>query len=538
MTSSPETPKRPRALLAAVVLASAVVSGGWLVEHGLAGNRLAPNNGGARLFEQVFQRVSRDFVDTLPDSTLYTRAIDGLVSGLRDPHSAYLSPDLLARLSERTSGRYAGVGAQIDVRDGWVTIVAPMPGGPAVDAGILTGDRIIEVDGKPLHGVTVEEAQKALRGTPGSVVRVSIERPGIAAPIKFALTRREIRVRSVQHAAILRNHVGYVALTIFSEESEPDLRRTIDSLRTAGMTSLIFDLRGDPGGLLDQGVGIADLFLNAGQKIVSMRGRTSDASRSFEDRATQPWPNMPIVALVDNNSASAAEIVAGALQDHDRAVIVGTTTYGKGSAQNVFPLGNGGAVKLTTALWYTPSGRSINKARPTSTDDVVGPLPQSDTLKKRPEFKTDAGRTVLGGGGITPDVIVPPAKITGADSAFAASLDNKVTQYRDALTDYALSLKSSKAITSPDFIVTPEMRAEFLRRLQARGVKVDPMIYNAASTLVDRQLGSEIARYVFGDAVDYARRLRTDATVNKALELIDGTATQADLLRRVPNNKP
>jgi carboxyl-terminal processing protease len=520
-------------LLAAVVLASALVSGGWLVERGLVGGRFAANTGGAQLFEEVYQRISRDFVDTLPDSTLYTRAIDGLVTELHDPHSTYLSPQLLARLSERTSGRYAGVGAQIDVRDGWVTIVAPMPGGPAVDAGILTGDRIVEVDGKPLRDVSIEEAQKALRGTPGSVVRVSIERPGIATPLKFALTRREIKLRSVQHAAIIRDGIGYVALTIFSEESVPDLRRTIDSLRSAGMKSLIFDLRGDPGGLLDQGVGVADLFLDAGERIVTMRGRTPDVSRSYDDRATQPWPSMPIVVLVDYNSASAAEIVAGALQDHDRALIVGTTTYGKGSAQNVFPLNNGGAVKLTTALWFTPSGRSINRQRPGTDGISVLPIDSADTTK-RPQFKTDAGRTVLGGGGITPDVIVTPPGLTPAESIFASALGSKVPQFRDALTDYALSLKSAKTITSPEFVVTPAMRGELLRRMRSRGITMDSATYDAASNLVERQIGTEIARYVFGDAVEYARRLRTDAAVNKALELIAGAASPRDLLARAP----
>ena len=300
--------------------------------------------------------VARDFVDTIPDSTLYTRAVDGLVEELHDPHSNYLSPQLLAKLSERTTGRYAGVGAQIDVRDGWLTIVAPLPGGPAVEAGILTGDRIIEVDGKSLRGVSIEEAQKALRGPPGTVVKLTVGRGGLTTPLKFALTRREIHVRSVQHAQMVTDRVGYVALTIFSEESAVDLRHAIDSLRTAGMTSLIFDLRSDPGGLLDQGVGIADMFLNSGQRIVSMRGRTPDATRVYDDRAPERWPQMPIVVLVDGNAASASEIVAGALQDHDRALLLGSTTYGKGSAQNVFPLSNGGAVKLTTALWYTPSG--------------------------------------------------------------------------------------------------------------------------------------------------------------------------------------
>src|SRR3954465_2113755 len=167
MTMGNEGPRRPRALLAGVVLSSALVSGGWLVEHGLISKSGGPSNR-ARMFEEVYRHVARDFVDTIPDSTLYTRAVDGLVEELHDPHSNYLSPQLLARLSERTTGRYAGIGAQIDVRDGWVIVVAPMAGGPAIDAGIQTGDRIVEVDGKPLHGASVEEAQKALRGLPGT----------------------------------------------------------------------------------------------------------------------------------------------------------------------------------------------------------------------------------------------------------------------------------------------------------------------------------------------------------------------------------
>jgi carboxyl-terminal processing protease len=288
------------------------------------------------------------------------------------------------------------------------------------------------------------------------------------------------------------------------------------------------DLRLDPGGLLDQGVGVADLFLGAGQRIVSMRGRTPDASRVYDDRAPEAWPNMPLVVLVDNNSASASEIVAGALQDHDRAVVVGTTTYGKGSAQNVFPLNNGGAVKLTTALWFTPSGRSINRARKTE-DDAP---PPDTTDAKRPRYKTDAGRTVLGGGGITPDIIVSPQSVAAADSAFIRAIDAKVTQYRDALTDYALSLKASRAITSPDFTVTPAMRAELLRRMQARGITVDAAIYERASGLIDRMLSAEILRYVFGDAAEFTRRMRDDPAVKQALDLLNGAATQKDLLTR------
>lgn len=518
---------RSRALFAAVILSCALVSGGWLVTRGLVGVRSSrASTANAQMFGEVYQRVARLYVDTLTDSTLIARTINGLVNELHDPHSSYLSPQLYTRLSERTSGRYAGVGAQVDVRDGWITIVAPLPGGPALDAGVQAGDRILTVDGKPMRGVPLDEAQKALRGPVGSQVTVRVERPGVATPIDFTLSRREIRVRSVQHAMLFPGGVGYVALTIFSQESARDMKVAIDSLRAAGMTSLILDLRGDPGGLLDQGVGVADLFLDPGQAVVSIKGRTEGSSHAFADEAPQPWPKMPLAVLVDSNSASASEIVAGALQDHDRALLLGTTTYGKGSAQNVFPLSNGGAVKLTTALWYTPSGRSINRSRDTSEAPVL------DSAKRRPAYKTDAGRTVLGGGGITPDVILPMAGMSRGDSAFQHMLGNAVPKFRDALTDYGLSLKASHAITSPDFAVTPEMRAELKRRMQARGIKVDDTVYAGASGLVDRLLAYEIARYSFGERGEYARRLRDDPMVEAARRIVAGAPTQQELLAR------
>ena len=524
---------RSRAMFAVVVLSCALVSGGWFVERGLLGNSKVPAVNGGRLFDQVFERVSRAYVDTLADSALYRKAIDGLVSELGDPHSAYLSPKLMATLSERTSGRYAGIGAQIDIRDGWITIVAPMPGGPALDAGIRAGDRIVEVNGAELRGVTVEMAQKALRGAAGSVVRLTMQRPGVAAPLQFALTRKEVRVRPVSHAMLLSDSVGYVSLAIFSQEAAGDLRRAIDSLRAAGMKRLVFDLRGDPGGLLDEGVAVSDLFLNAGQGIVSMKGRTPDASRSYADRAAQPWPDLPVAVLVDGNTASAAEIVAGALQDHDRALLLGTTTYGKGSAQTVFPLGSssGGALKLTIALWYTPSGRSINRPRADGSDGSPDSAP-------RPKYKTDDGRTVLGGGGITPDIEIAIDRSRGSDSLFDQALGKHITEFRDALTDYARTLEGTRVVTSPNFAVTPEMRGEVWKRMKARGVVMDSMTYVGAAPLVDRVLGYEITRYVFGPDAEFQRRLRDDATLTRALTVVRGAKTQRELLQRAANQTP
>ena len=522
---------RSRAMFAIVVLSCALVSGGWFVERGLVGKTTQQPVSGGRLFDQVYERVAHAYVDTLADSALYRKAIDGLVSELGDPHSAYLSPKLMATLSERTSGRYAGIGAQIDIRDGWITIVAPLPGGPALEAGIRAGDRIVEVNGAELRGVTVEEAQKTLRGQPGSVVRLTMERPGVATPLKFALTRKEVRVRPVSHALLLGDGVGYVSLAIFSQEAAGDLRRAIDSLRAAGMKTLVFDMRGDPGGLLDEGVAVSDLFLNAGQSIVSMKGRTPEASRSYADRASQLWPDLPVAVLVDSNTASAAEIVAGALQDHDRALLLGTTTYGKGSAQTVFPLGTSGALKLTIALWYTPSGRSINRPR----TDADAPAPDSTP---RPKYKTDAGRTVLGGGGITPDIQIAIDRSRGADSLFDQALGKHITEFRDALTDYARSLEATRSVPSPTFAVTPEMRAELWKRMKARGVVMDSTTYAAAAPLVDRVLGYEIARYVFGPDAEFQRRLRDDSTLNRALSIVRGATTQRELLQRAANQTP
>ncbi|HEY4307050.1 MAG TPA: S41 family peptidase [Gemmatimonadaceae bacterium] len=519
---------RSRALLAGAVLATAVVSGGWLVERGLVGSRPSTTDR-ARMFNQVMQHIARDYVDTLSDSTIYTHAAEGLLGELHDPHTAYLSPKLYKSLTERTEGKYAGIGANVDVRDAWPTVVQPLPGGPAMGAGIQAGDRITEVDGQPMHGKTNEEFQKMLRGAPGSTVGLTVERPGVATALKFELTRREIHVGSVQHPTLLDASIGYVALTIFSDSSLVDLRRAIDSLRTAGMKTLIFDLRGNPGGLVAQGVGISDLFLDAHQRILTIRGRTPETTESFDDPASQPYPNLPIVVLVDSNTASAAEIVAGALQDHDRAVLLGTTTYGKGSAQNIFQLSDGGAAKLTTALWFTPSGRSINKKRDFDDDD---PAADSSAKNVRPKFKTDDGRTVLGGGGITPDVMYKSAVRPASDTVFQRALGKQIPQFSDALTDYALSIKTSQSVTSQDFVVTPEMRAELLRRMRARGIKIDDATYVAATSLIDRVVGYEVARYVFGDQAVFMRRLRDDAVMAKALVFARGATSQKDLLDR------
>jgi carboxyl-terminal processing protease len=530
---------RSRAIIVVAALGAALVSGGWLLQRGAGGATGGGPFEGARLFDNVLTHVERYYVDTVDSQHLYEKAVEGMLYELHDPHSVFLNPTRLGRLTESTTGMYGGLGIQIDIRDGWITIIAPLPGSPAERAGIETGDRIVAIDGKSTRGLTSDEATKTLRGEPGTEIRLTIERPGVDAQMPFKLVRRAIHTPAVRRVTMLRPGIGYVDINVFSDSTANELRRAIDSLSRRGMHALVLDLRGNPGGLLDQGVGVSDLFLDTGKEIVSMRGRTRDANRAFSDRAPQRWPSLPIVLLQDRGSASASEIVAGALQDHDRAVIVGTTSYGKGSAQSVFPMTGGSALKLTTALWYTPSGRSINRPRtPVSADDDEGDddgesdSTQTDSAAAPHRYRTDAGRVVYGGGGITPDVEVSDTAASESELTFQRALGQHVPQFRDALTEFALSLRASHVVKSPEFVVSPVMRTELWRRMTSHGVAMQRAVYDSSAALVDRLLSYEISRFVFGQEAEFLRAARDDRAIAAAIALVDGARNQTELLRR------
>lgn len=509
---------RSRRVVAAAVLTGALVTGGWLMErggHGAARDIRAQ----ARLFDEVLQHLRRDYVDTLADSTLYRRAMAGLVDELHDPHSLYLDPERLARLEDSTADHDAGVGIRMDARDSGITVIATLPGTPAERAGIESGDRIVKIDSESTNDLTADEALTNLQGVAGSRVAISVERPGIPARLPFSLVRAAIDVDPVRHALMLPDRVGYVELTVFTDSAAIHLVRAIDSLRVSGARALVLDLRSNTGGSLESGVAVADLFLDAGKRIVSTRGRTANESRSYADRAPQRYAGMPLVVLTDGGTAAASEIVAGALQDHDRALVVGTTTYGKGSAQRVFPLAQG-AVQLTTERWFTPSGRSIDRPHLDRDADDDGAVVEPDSGAPRPTFTTDAGRTILGGGGIVPDVEVATSAPTKSERAFQEALGAELPQFREAIVDYARSLKAARGVGRRDFRVTPAMRDALYRRLVARGIALDRATYDAAAPLVNRTLGSQIALYALGSRTAFARSLAGDATVAKALELL------------------
>jgi carboxyl-terminal processing protease len=523
---------RTKAAIIIGVLVTTFVSGGWLLERGLSTRSTRID--GARLFDGVTARVRQFYVDSIPDADLYEKAMVGMLQELRDPHTIYLKPDRVKRLAESISGNYAGIGAQIDNRDRWATIIGTIPGSPAERVGLKSGDRIVEIDAKSTRGLTQDEAIRAVRGEPGTSVALTIERPGTAMPIEISVRRDEIHRRAVGRAALLGDGIGYVDLNVFSDSTEVELSRAIDSLRAVGMMSLILDMRQNPGGILTQGVGVADLFLDQKQPIVSIRGRIEGANQEFADLAPQKWPGLPLVVLVDDGSASASEIVAGALQDHDRALLVGRQTFGKGSAQTLFSTGAGGALKLTIARWYTPLGRSIDRPRVTP-HEVDTALPEK---AERRAYRTTHGRTVYGGGGIAPDVLAGDTVFAPAEQAFESALGNRVGDFRDAMTAEALRLKTSGAVRSPEFVVTAAMRDALWRSLSKRGFSFERSTYDGATNLVSRLFAREIARYVFGPAAEARRAIADDHVIGTAAGLLRGTRTTEDLLKRGGEQRP
>jgi carboxyl-terminal processing protease len=518
------------------------LSGGWLLQRGTAAGGNVYQQ--ARLFDDVLGHVSAYYVDSLGETDLYQKATEGMLQQLKDPYSVLLTGEDYKALTIQTSGNYAGLGIQIDTRGGWITVIAPLPDTPAERAGVQTGDRITQVEGRSTEGWTSDQALKALRGDAGTRVNLLIQRGGIAEPIKFTLTRAQIHIRSVPPGTLFDGGIGYISLNTVSETSAAELRREIADQRAKGMKSLLLDLRQNPGGLLDQGVEVSDLFLDAKQEIVSTRGRARGSTKQFVDEARQSWPDLPIVVLVNEGSASAAEIIAGALQDHDRAVVVGTPTFGKGLVQTLFPLGEGVALKLTTARWFTPSGRTIQREADSEEEQLAqavveagdtaasqhDPAASDSALKARPIFRTDGGRIVRGGGGIVPDIVVRGDTLTTAERAFGNSLGGKWSTYRDVLNTLALQAKEKKTITSEEFQVTPAMRRDVYEQLRTKGVTVDSAIFKGASRLIDLQLGSEITRYVFGTAAEFRRNARNDQQLQSGIALLRKADTPKGLL--------
>ena len=310
------------------------------------------------LFGDVFERIRSDYVEEPADSDLIEAAINGMLSSL-DPHSSYLSPKSYRDMQVQTRGEFGGLGIEVTMENGLVKVVSPIDDTPAFRAGLQTGDLVTHLDGEPILGLTLAQAVDKMRGPVKSTIVLTINRPGQEPAFDVTITRDVIRIQSVRHRA--EGNIGYVRVTSFNEQTTSGLKRAVGRLRDeigSDFKGLILDLRNNPGGLLDQAVSVSDAFLDQGE-IVSTRGRRSEEAQRFNAKAGDLVDGKPLIVMINGGSASASEIVAGALQDHRRAIILGTKSFGKGSVQTIIPLQGHGAIRLTTARYYTPSGRSI-----------------------------------------------------------------------------------------------------------------------------------------------------------------------------------
>ena len=525
-----------------MVVFFSVAAGGWLLQQGVA--RAENVYVRVRVLQEVVDRVESSFVDEVDRGTLYDSAIDGLIRDLGDPHSSFMPASQYEDLRIRTDGEYGGIGLEVVDRNGYVTVVSPIPGGPGGRLGIRAGDQFYEIDGVPADTMITAQAVELLRGRPGTYVTVRMRRPGIEEPIEFTVEREVIRLKAVPFAVMLEDGVGYVPFQSFLENSSSEVRTAVDSLRDEGMRALVLDLRGNLGGLLDQGIAVSDLFLADGRTIVETRGRIDDHNDVF--RATLPdrYPDLPMVVLVDGASASAAEIVAGALQDHDRALLVGETTFGKGSVQSLYRLTGGDVLRLTTARWYTPIGRSIHldpgdrRREPSRTLSISGQIVHPLIIEGRPEFLSEAGRTLFGGGGITPDLFVPPATLSAAEVRAAEGLFTRGGAFSIALFAFAVSYVRKHPDLEPGFDVAGSDLNDFYEMLPELEATVDRDDFTGARPYVRYHLEREIALQAWGEAGQFEQLRRHDRQLERALELLRGVRGPEELLMATQDAEP
>jgi carboxyl-terminal processing protease len=487
---------------------------------------------GSRLFAQVLRMVEQHAVDSLTNAEVYEKAARGLVKNLNDPYADLYSPQQLASFQRNTLGNnYGGIGMQIQSQDGQIIVTTVFSGTPGQQGGVLTGDRILMVDTTSVTGLRIEDVSGKLTGPAGTKVNVTFARAGVPEPIRTTFTRAVIKVPAVPYAVMLENSVGYLVLQRFNENAAQQVENAVEGLRAKGARSFIIDVRGNPGGSLDQSLEIGNLFLKPGVEIASVRhrGKTPEVYRANRNSIID---SSSVVVLIDQFSASASEIVAGALQDQDRALVVGQASYGKGLVQTLFPLEGGWAIKLTTGKWYTPSGRSIQGEHKQLADgrfvEYAPDSAETDSARRaRPQFKSASGRVVLGGGGVTPDVLVKPDTITTPELEFVRSTATKASVIYTQVYGYARELKGS---VKSDFTVTQAWRDELYRRLVAADVKVDRKMYDAAQPYIDRTLERWVSTVAFGDSAAFRRSIPDDRQLLTALDYIKKARNQRDML--------
>jgi len=518
--------RRSLFVLFLIVLACSLLGGvyGPRVEIAAAASDSDDIERSLKSFTKVYDLVEQNFSDPVnPDKAIYNGAIPGMLRTL-DPHSNFFDPRAYQLLREDQKGHYYGVGMSVGPRNGKTVVMWPFPGSPAYKAGLRPGDVIMQVNDKPTENLSTSEIADLLKGPRGTQVKIMVSREGTVEPIVFSVTRDEIRRNSVQDAIWLRPGIAYVDIDQFTETTGRELDDALRKFGESNIKGLILDLRANPGGLLTEGVAVADKFLQKGQTIVSHRGRAS-AEKPYIAKNGNHGRDYPVVVLVNRMSASAAEIVAGALQDHDRAWVLGEQTFGKGLVQTVYPLAENTGLALTTAHFYTPSGRLIQRDY-TNKSFFDYYYHKDDNARNPLDVKmTDSGRTVYGGGGITPDEKYVAPKL----DKFQTQLYRKYAFFN--FTKYYFSVHDIKLPKgwNPDATAM----TEFHDWLMKNGVAFTEADFTQDTDWIRRMLKKEI--YLTAFNLDESRRVEveTDPEVEKAIEALPKAKSLLDSAKKI-----
>ncbi|RKY60907.1 MAG: S41 family peptidase [Candidatus Latescibacterota bacterium] len=477
-----------------------------------------------RVLNEVLLLVREKYVEEVSPSELMEGAIEGLLEKL-DPHSEYQSPEERARMTERLRGDYEGIGIAFEIRKGILTVISPIEGGPSYKLGIKAGDQIVKIDGKSAIGIKEREVFERLRGPKGTKVHVSIRRAGVDSLLEFTIVRDRIPIRSVPYAYMLRQGVGYVRITRFGSRTGEELEAALDSLEAKGMRKLLLDLRANAGGLLTAAIEVAEKFLPKGYVVTYTKGRDPEVNEQYvaEAELDELHPYYPIIVLINHGSASASEIVSGALQDWDRALIVGQRSFGKGLVQHQFPLSDGGALLLTVARYYTPSGRLIQ--RPYAEESRLAYFREAFQREEEPDtarpafFTKHLRRKVYGGGGIWPDFVLKPE--------YLDTLETKLYLERMFLdfAEHYVGEHGEFPGTLEDFLkgyeISDEVLMEFLSFAEGQGVPIPEDALEAYRDFLGTQIKAALAGRIWGDYARYRVALEGDREVWRAVEHFD-----------------
>jgi carboxyl-terminal processing protease len=483
-----------------------------------------------KTFTAALGVIEARYVEKVESDRLVYGAINGMLQTL-DPHSSFMDPKQYAQLRERQEGRYYGLGITISVIDGDITVQSIFEGSPAYKKGIRRGDVIAKISGEDAKGWTTDQAVRKLRGPRDTTVEVSLKRVGYDDLITLDVPRDEIHIPTIPAYFMVEKDTGYIRLQDFAENTDRDLEKALEDLSAKGMQRLVLDLRGNPGGPLDQAIKVSNEFLPRGDMIVYTRGRVPNSDQDFRATEESGYTHLPLVVITNRNSASASEIVSGALQDHDRAIIVGETTFGKALVQSIYRVSEGAGLALTTARYYTPSGRLIQRPWDGTFDEYLTYTLRDQDVNRPHEAKdlkyTDSGRKVYAGGGIEPDVRLE-GPIEGFDPSrfgrrlYARQMFGTFAQRFSAAGDTRFeSNGKGRYVVSPDFDVDDQMVSDFKAHVIKGGVTIDEQAFTADLPFIKAMIRYDIDLALFGVAAARKHLIASDPQAQLALRSFD-----------------